>query len=85
MIFPMEAPDSAQGKVASGGRGWQSSFLALRRRLSYPKETWIAASAGIGILAYLICRYAIAGAAQHSGWIVIVVLLGAGAPLVIDL
>ena len=85
MIFPVEAPDSAQEKVASGGRGWQSSFLALRRRLSYPKETWIAASAGIGILAYLICRYAIAGAAQHSDWIVIVVLLGAGAPLVIDL
>ena len=85
MIFPVEAPDSAQGKVASGGRKRQSSLLALRRRLSYPKETWIAAAAGIGILAYLICRYAIPGAAQHSDWIVIVVLLGAGAPLVIDL
>ena len=85
MFFPVEAHNSAQGKVASSGRKRQSSLLALRRRLSYPKETWIAAAAGIGILAYLICRYAIAGAAQHSDWIVIVVLLGAGAPLVIDL
>src|SRR6185437_2913753 len=85
MMFPVEAPDSVEGRTISGDKPWQWTLLAFRRRPSYPKETWIAAAAGIGIVAYLLCRYVIPSAAEHSHWILLAVLLGAGAPLVIDL
>ena len=56
-----------------------------QHRLSYPKETWIAIAAGLGISAYLVSRYAAPSASAHSGWILIAVLLTGGVPLVIDL
>jgi heavy metal translocating P-type ATPase len=52
---------------------------------SYRKGSWITAAAAVGIVTYLISRYAISPAAKHSNWILIVVLLAGGVPLVIDL
>lgn len=83
MIPTVEASSSA--KESAEARDNARSFLAPLRRLSYSKAVWIAAAAGIGIAAYLVCRYAIAGAASQSHWILIAVLLGAGGPLVTDL
>ena len=57
----------------------------LAHRLHYPKETWIAAAAVIGLILYIVCRYAISAAARQSHWILIAVLLIGGVPLVIDL
>ena len=74
--------DSAQGKITGIAR---IRRLAAAHRFSYPKETWIATAAAICIAVYLVCRYAIPPAAKYSNWILIAVLLGAGAPLVIDL
>jgi heavy metal translocating P-type ATPase len=59
--------------------------LKLRRRLSFPKETWIATAALGGIVAYLICRYAIPAVVQYSHWVLVFVLFFGGVPLVIDL
>ncbi|HEX7361109.1 MAG TPA: heavy metal translocating P-type ATPase [Bryobacteraceae bacterium] len=83
MIPAVEASSSAERSVEA--RDNAPSRLALLRRLSCSKAVWIAAASGIGIAAYLICRYAIPGAAEHSHWILIAVLLGAGGPLVADL
>lgn len=85
MISPVEAPDSLERDAGSHVTARRPNFLALRYRFSYPKETWIAAAAGIGLLAYLVLRYAISSAAHHSYWILVVVLLVGGIPLVIDL
>ena len=85
MAFLVESPKPVEERIVSGEGVGQWSLLALRRWLRYPKETWIAAAAGIGIIAYLICRYAIPGAAEHSRWILVAVLLGTGTPLVVDL
>jgi heavy metal translocating P-type ATPase len=85
MIFPVELPDSTEIKARSNDKTWRSSFLALPQRLAYLKETWIAIAAAFGIVTYLICRYAIPSAAKHSHWILLVLLLGAGIPLVVDL
>ena len=56
----------------------------LARGLSYPKETWIASAAILGIGAYLVCRY-VFSYGIHSRWILIAVLLIGGIPILIDL
>ena len=56
----------------------------LARGLSYPKETWIASAAILGIGAYLVCRY-VFSYGIHSRWILIAVLLIGGIPILVDL
>ncbi len=85
MILPVEASDSAAGKVASIIKTRHSSPLAIKRHLLHPKETWIAATAAVGIGAYLLSRYAISPLFRNSEWILNVVLLIGGVPLVIHL
>jgi heavy metal translocating P-type ATPase len=85
MIFPVEAPDSAEKKARSDTKAWRSNLLALRRRFSYPKETWIAAAAGTGLVAYLIVKYGIPSDDHHAPLILIAVLVVGGVPLIIDL
>lgn len=83
-ISASQTPDSTQGEftLKSGPRRWG---VALAHRLHYPKETWIAATAVIGLILYIICRYVISAAARQAHWILIAVLLTGGVPLVIDL
>ena len=84
MISTGQTTDSAQAELALK-KMWRWDFLVLARRLSYPKETWIAIAAASGIIIYLVCRYAVAASAMHSHWILLVVLVIGGVPLVIDL
>jgi heavy metal translocating P-type ATPase len=56
----------------------------LARGLSYPKETWIASAAILGIGAYLVCRH-VFSYGIHSRWILIAVLLIGGIPILVDL
>jgi len=85
MTSTLQAPDSARPEPAFKNKGRRWGLLALARRFSYPKESWIAIAAVIGIVLYLVCRYTIPGAAKHSHWILICILLVGGVPLVIDL
>ena len=84
MISTGQTTHSAQPELALK-KVWRWDFLVLARRLSYPKETWIAIAAASGIIIYLVCRYAVAASAMHSHWILLVVLVIGGVPLVIDL
>jgi heavy metal-(Cd/Co/Hg/Pb/Zn)-translocating P-type ATPase len=79
-----QRPGSAQAGSAlkNGVRRW--GRLLLARGLSYPKETWIASAAILGIGAYLVCRY-VFSYGIHSRWILIAVLLIGGIPILVDL
>ena len=79
-----QRPGSAQAGSAlkNGVRRWGPLLLA--RGLSYPKETWIASAAILGIGAYLVCRY-VFSYGIHSRWILIAVLLIGGIPILVDL
>ena len=83
-ISAAQTPDSSQGKFTLTN-GPRRRGVALAHRLHYPKETWIAAAAVIGLILYIVCRYAISAAARQSHWILIAVLLIGGVPLVTDL
>lgn len=85
MISTVQAPDSAQAESPLTNKVRRWGFLRLARRISYPKETWIAIAAVTGIILYLVCRYAVSVSAGHAHWVLLAVLLIGGVPLVIDL
>lgn len=84
MPSTVQRPDSSQAGAADKTGGRQRSRLLLARGWSYPKETWIAAAAILGIGAYLVCRY-VFSYTIYSHWILIAVLISGGIPLLIDL
>lgn len=83
MISTLQMSDPAQAESAVTHRRQQVGSLAFSQRLSYTKETWIAAAASTGIVFYLVCRYA--ASVRHASWILFAVLVVGGVPLVIDL
>ena len=84
MPSTVQRPDSAQARAANKNGVRRRSRLLLARGWSYPKETWIAVAAILGIGSYLVCRY-VFSYAIYSHWILIAVLISGGVPLLIDL
>jgi heavy metal translocating P-type ATPase len=76
---------SSQGDRVSNNEAGEFEPSKFRHRLCFPKETWIASAALSGIVFYLISRYAVPPGARDSHWILLLVLLLGGLPLVIDL
>lgn len=76
---------SSQGDQVPKNEAGEFEPSKFRRRLSFPKETWVAIAALGGIVLYLITRYAVSATARYSHWILLFVLLLGGVPLVIDL
>src|SRR6185437_6410171 len=85
MMPTVQAPDSSKAGLSLETRPQRWGLLPLARGYYYPKETWIAIAALVGLVLYIVCRYAIPAAARQSHWILIAVLLIGGVPLVIDL